>query len=372
MAGSLKICLLEPWYGGSHRRWVDGLKDASRHGIDLLALPARHWKWRMHGAAVTFARQFIEAGRTYDLILANDMMDVAVFKALVGASGIDIPIACYFHENQISYPVSPRDTDITASRDLHYGYINYTTALAADVLYFNSQYHRDNFIGLLPEFLSGFPDFRGCETVVSIAEKAKVLPLGMNLMELNEFKPGEVPSKKRPLLLWNHRWEFDKRPEAFLQMVLELDRMALEFDLALLGERGQGDPASLDEVRLRLGTRLLQEGRVEDSATYAQWLWRADILPVTSVHDFFGGSVVEAIYCGCHPVLPNRLSYPEHVKDTCYLYEGEKQMVQKVAHLIRSGQWRKPAILAPEMLRYDWSQLSDCYDSAFSMAVDRE
>ncbi len=41
----------------------------------------------------------------------------------------------------------------------------------------------------------------------------------------------------------------------------------------------------------------------------------ADILPVTSIHEFFGISVMEAIYCGCYPILPRRLTYPELFDD---------------------------------------------------------
>jgi len=52
---------------------------------------------------------------------------------------------------------------------------------------------------------------------------------------------------------------------------------------------------------------------VEDFAEYAKWLWRADILPVTSRQEFFGASVVQALYCNCCALLPDRLAYPEHL-----------------------------------------------------------
>jgi glycosyltransferase involved in cell wall biosynthesis len=325
----------------------------------------------MHGAAVTFSKQVIESGRSYDLVLANDMMDVAVFKALVRSAGVRIPIACYFHENQISYPISSRDTDLSASRDLHYGYINYTTALASDILYFNSHYHRKTFIDSLPAFLASFPDFQNKDTVRQIAEKAEVLPLGLDLVGLDSYKVQELP-RERPILLWNHRWEYDKRPEAFLNIVLELDRRGLDFDIALLGERGSDEPDMLHEVRAQLKDRVLQDGPVEDFATYAGWLWRASILPVTSEHDFFGASVVEAIYCGCHPVLPNRLSYPEHVKDNDFLYQSEEEAIDKITQLIVSEEWREPLRISSEMLRYDWSRLKSPYDFGLSGAASRE
>ena len=31
---------------------------------------------------------------------------------------------------------------------------------------------------------------------------------------------------------------------------------------------------------------------------------------LTSIQDFFGGSIVEAIYCGCIPLLPESIGLP--------------------------------------------------------------
>ena len=39
-----------------------------------------------------------------------------------------------------------------------------------------------------------------------------------------------------PLILWNHRWEYDKNPEEFLQALLRLDEQGLDFRLAILGK----------------------------------------------------------------------------------------------------------------------------------------
>ncbi len=53
----MRILALEPWYGGSHRTFLDGLSSHSRHEIDTITMSARFWKWRMHGGAVTMARK---------------------------------------------------------------------------------------------------------------------------------------------------------------------------------------------------------------------------------------------------------------------------------------------------------------------------
>ncbi|MHC4370623.1 MAG: tRNA-queuosine alpha-mannosyltransferase domain-containing protein [Planctomycetota bacterium] len=51
----MKILALEPYYGGSHKAFIDGLSKASRHDWTLLKLPAHKWKWRMRHSAITFA-----------------------------------------------------------------------------------------------------------------------------------------------------------------------------------------------------------------------------------------------------------------------------------------------------------------------------
>ena len=323
----------------------------------------------MHGAAVTIARQVAASHVAYDLILASDMMDVAAFRGLLLRQGITTPVATYFHENQIGYPVSPRDTDSTAGRDLHYGFINYTSALASGRVYFNSHYHKDSFLGALPSFLGRFPDHVDLESVAEIAAKAGVLPLGMDLSSLVAHRPQDETRNDKPLLPWNHRWEHDKNPDEFLRMVLALHERGLPFEVALLGERRE-EPELLGEARKRLGPAIVQDGPVEDFGGYARWLWRADILPVTSIHDFFGGSVVEAVYCGCHPVLPRRLAYPEHFPGEAVFYDSFSDALERLSALILSGAWREPCRLGGALARYDWRTLATLYDSVLASARD--
>ena len=74
------------------------------------------------------------------------MMDLTVFISLSRKKIKDIPIALYFHENQLSYPWKPDDRDVKHKRDMHYGFINFSSALAADKVLFNSEFHMNSFI----------------------------------------------------------------------------------------------------------------------------------------------------------------------------------------------------------------------------------
>ena len=130
----MRIMIVEPFFTGSHAAWAEEYARCSRHRVDILRLGGHHWKWRMHGGAVTLARRFLQADALPDLILASDMLDLTVFLALTRSRTAAIPAALYFHENQIGYPWSPQDQDPLARRDQHYGFINYSSALAADSL----------------------------------------------------------------------------------------------------------------------------------------------------------------------------------------------------------------------------------------------
>ena len=142
------LWLLEPYCIGSHQLWAEGYARYSRHRVVLLTMPGRFWKWRMHGGAVTLARlarqQWETEGRP-PLLLVSDMLDLPAFLGLTRDFLADVPVALYFHENQLTYPLPPGE-----KRDLHYAFINYTSALAADRVFFNSAYHRDSFFAELP------------------------------------------------------------------------------------------------------------------------------------------------------------------------------------------------------------------------------
>ena len=369
-AGQMRICLLEPYFGGSHRRWAEGLRDHSRHEIEILELPARHWKWRMHGAAVSFAEQLADSGRAYDLVLATDMMDVAAFAGLLAGRGTPCRIATYFHENQLTYPLSERERGRGDRNDLRYGFINYTSALASGLSLFNSDFHREAFLSALPAMLGHFPDFRNEGTLERIEARAHTLHLGMNLGDLDRYgnleKRGK--EKKGPLILWNHRWEYDKRPERFLEILYALEARDHLFEVALLGARGPKAARLLAEARERLGEKIVTDSPAESFADYAAWLWRSDIQLVTAIQDFFGGSVVEAAYCGCHPVLPRGLAYGDHVREDFLFYEGKTEALERLERLIISGAWRQPFEMGRKLARYDWRNCIGSYDTVLEGA----
>ena len=358
------ILLIEPFFTGSHRQWAEGYQQHSQHQVDILSLPGRHWKWRMFGGAVSLAQQFLQSNFQPDLILASDMLDLSTFLALSRNKTAHLPTVLYFHENQITYPWSPDDPDVALQRHNEYGFINYTSALAADRIVFNSNFHQTAFLQALPGFLQQFPDHRGMGNVSLLQDRSSVLPLGL---DLSRFDPYRIKKSNRiPVLLWNHRWEYDKNPDAFYQLLRKIRERKFAFQLVLLGESYAKSPSVFQKIQEEFSEELLHCGYAKDFATYARWLCRADILPVSSQQDFFGGSIVEAIYCGVYPILPFRLAYPEHIptdlQADCF-YQNESDFLDKTLLAMKR---KSDDRLQNFVGRYDWSNLALAYDQFFS------
>lgn len=359
------ILILEPFFAGSHRQWCEGLKRFSKHYIEILSLPGRHWKWRMHGGALTLADRFHELAKRPDLIIASSMLDLTSFLALTRQKTHGIPVIYYMHENQINYPWSPQDRDVKRRRNNHYSFINYASAMAADKVWFNSDFHLNAFFDELPRFLRQFPDKQGRKNVDLIRSKSEVFPLGLDLRSLDAATLSSNP--KEAVILWNHRWEYDKQPDAFFNTLFDLKDEGLSFKVIVAGERTDVYPPIFDEARQRFGSELVHFGYAQDRAEYARLLWLADILPVTSIHDFFGVSTVEAMYCNCVPLLPNRLAYPDYTPER-FLYE-EGEFKKRLRLLIQDLKSVRNTSTQNLVKHFCWSTMIAQYDAAFDYLV---
>ena len=365
----MNILLIEPYYTGSHKQWADGYKRHSSHNIKILHMKGQFWKWRMHGGAVTLAKRFNEMDWEPDLIFATDMIDLTTFLSLTRDKSDGIPTAIYFHENQLSYPWSPTDRDKQKNRDIHYGFINYSSALSADKVFFNSGFHKESFIDHLYSFLKQFPDHQELDTVKEIREKSEVLYLGM---DLNRFDDHLVAGNSIPLILWNHRWEYDKNPESFFRVLKKVQGEGSDFGLVILGENFSKSPTVFEKIKKELSNHIAQWGYVDSFKEYAEWLWKSDIMPITSNQEFFGASVMEAIYCGVWPILPSRLSYPELIPIKYHsdnIYSSEDELYEKILFAIKNQEILQQSKLNTIPKQFDWKVIASEYDQRLKNIV---
>ncbi|MEI6777951.1 MAG: DUF3524 domain-containing protein [Chloroflexales bacterium] len=362
----MHVLWLDPFHGGSHAAVADGYAARSCHRVTLLSLPiAGGWRWRMRGGAVSLARMARAAHLRPDLIVASDMLDLATFRALSADTLAGIPAAVYFHENQLTYPLPPG-----RQRDMSLAWINYTSALCADAVIFNSDFHRETFLAALPTLLGRYHDYQELQMVHEIAEKSHVLPPGVDLERL---KGPPEPDDGPPIILWNSRWEYDKQPEAFFAGLDALESHGARFRLIVAGEHIDPNAPTFAAVRERWAAHTVHWGYAADHTEYARLLRRSALVVSTAIQEFFGIGVVEAMACGCAPILPRRLNYPHLIppaRHADHLYDNATGMVSLLrGALARAGAnrdiWR--AVAAP----YGWPMITPRYDALFAELAER-
>ena len=361
----MNILIIEPYYTGSHKQWVDGYKKFSNHEIKILSLKGQFWKWRMHGGAITLAKMYNNLNWKTDIIIASDMLDLTTFLALTRKKTSHIPTSIYFHENQISYPWSPRDRDVKENRDSHYGFINFSSAMSADNIFFNSKFHMDSFYKGLKPFLKNFPDHNEISSIQILQEKSKVLHIGLDLKVLNAQNSF---NNKIPTILWNHRWEYDKDPESFFKVLKRIKKNGFKFKLIVLGKMFGTTPEIFNKSKKYFKDDIIQWGFLESLDQYAKYLWKADIIPVTSKQEFFGISVMEAIYCKTWPILPKKLTYPELIPERFHkknIYETDNDLYDKIIFAIKNHKILNRMNLQHIAKEFDWTRIAPFYDNIF-------
>ncbi len=363
----MRILALEPYYGGSHKAFLDGWSALSRHDWTVLSLPPYKWKWRMRHAAVTFAeeiRKRLSAGANWDLLFCSDMLNLAEFRGLVCRDLGRLATVIYFHENQLTYPVR-----VKSERDYQFAMTNLTGALAADAVWFNSAFHRDEFLNALATFLRRMPDHQPLDAIEAIRTKARVYPPGVTATPRSpDRKPGPLR------ILWAARWEHDKNPEDFFDAVTILRHRGVAFRLSVIGEQFRDTPPVFAQARQEFADCIDRWGYQANRAEYEAALAQTDVFASTARHEFFGLCAVEAALAGAFPLLPTRLAYPEifglHEFDEIrrFFYDGSPPALAKklaeLAKLVAAGE--SLAIhtqeLRDRLARFEWTNLAAVLD----------
>jgi len=351
----MRILLVEPWFGGSHRSWAEGYQRHSGHDVELLTLPDENWRWRLRGAALTLAER-VES--VPDVVLASSLLDVAQFLGHARRRLADVPVALFMHENQLTYPLPPG-----AKRDTDAAFTNWTSMAAADRVIFNSEFHRSAWFEALPGLLGSMPEPRHLDQMEAVGSKSTVLPIGVEIGWIAAAPPIEPGP---PLIVWNHRWEHDKRPDIFASAIRQLIEEGFLFRLAILGEAPSGIPEAFEGLEDLLGERLLHFG-FADRARYEQILANADVVVSTADHEFFGVAVVEAMAAGAAPVLPDKLGYPELIPAECaqdVFWSEPEQLVAQIKSACSRG--HESRIIADHMLQFSWTEVAQQYDAALT------
>ncbi|TWT54505.1 Glycosyl transferases group 1 [Rubripirellula amarantea] len=306
-----RVLAIDPFHGGSHLAFLEGVVGSSRHAWTVIADKPVHWKWRMRASALKLAQlaqDEVNARGKPELIFCTDMLDVPAWLGMMRKTDLsDVPVVIYFHENQWTYPTSLR-----SRVDFHFGYTNLMSAFAADHCVFNSAYHRDDFLNASKKFVASMPDSHEAHPWKMLNDKCCVIYPGFDVGSSAPIRSADF-SANSIVLGWVSRWESDKRPDEFLRLCRMLDERGIDFQLVLLGPQPNEQLTESLELRRNFANRIIHDGYARTRQEYLTWLSRIDIVVSTADHEFFGIAICEAIASGAIPVVPDRLSYLELV-----------------------------------------------------------
>jgi len=336
--------LLSAYHTDSHAYWADWL-EANQPGLEWhrFSLPGRHFRWRIRGNPLSWLDRLPQ--QTPAIIVATSMVDLATLRGLMPRLG-RTPSLYYFHENQFAYPRSAQQhPSIDPQMVQLYG------ALAADRLAFNSAYNRDSFLRGVEELARRLPDHVPRRLPSRLADKSRILPVPIAPVPP---RPGQ---KDPQLILWNHRWEYDKAPQVFSEAIDILLQHNCRFRLALLGGRGKPAHPALQHLREVAAQRIVADGRLALDE-YQALLQQAGIVVSSAIHEFEGIAMLEAVSGGARPLVPDDLCYVEQYP-TAYRYPaGDAATLADTLRRWLDGDLPPPVDVAAwssEQLRPAWS-----------------
>ncbi|XP_076602961.1 tRNA-queuosine alpha-mannosyltransferase isoform X1 [Chaetodon auriga] len=399
------VLLVEAFHGGSHKQLIDLLRD----NIDRCAvftLPAKKWHWRARTAALHFS-QTIPTCPSYRVLFTSSVLNLCELVAL-RPDLASLKKVLYFHENQLVYPVR-KDQE----RDFQYGYNQVLSCLVSDVVVFNSVFNMDSFLSSISSFMKKIPDHRPRDLDLLIRPKCVVLHYPVQFPDVTRLLPKHkllrrsaemspvddiiTPQDKQPTprpeqedphqstseprtdqgtvseegtedqmkplhIVWPHRWEHDKNPELFFSTLIKLKERGLHFHLSVLGETFTDPPEVFLEARHLLDCHILNWGFLSSKDDYLEVLCQADVVVSTAKHEFFGVAMLEAVHCGCYPLCPKALVYPE-IFPAEYLYSTPEQLCKRLQTLCRRPDVARKHVVKVDTSSFSWTSLKERFES---------
>ena len=301
------ILAFESFDGGSHKQFRETITKHSSYDWTWITRPPKSWKWRMAISALEMVDDVIRQGVSKpDALFCTSLTDTAALRSALPRGWREIPLVLYMHENQVAYPTNE-------PRDASFAFTNLQSVLTSDLAIFNSKWNLDSFIDGIETLLDNSWDTTLQDVEKRIRNKSSVawVPVEQPPEDLRVLHNTDNGGRKGHIqVVWPHRWEHDKCPDKLLQIAREHSE-ALNLRWIILGEQFKEVPQALETFQVEFKDRIEHMGYVESKNEYWKWLHKADWVLSTAKHEFFGIAVVEALFAGCLPWLPEKLSYKE-------------------------------------------------------------
>ncbi|KAM8749224.1 tRNA-queuosine alpha-mannosyltransferase isoform 5-T5 [Acanthopagrus schlegelii] len=349
------VLLVEAFYGGSHKQLIDLLQE--NISCSVCTLPAKKWHWRARTAALHFS-QTIPTCPSHRVLFCSSVLNLCELVAL-RPDLARLKKVLYFHENQLVYPVR-KDQE----RDFQYGYNQILSWLLPEHKLVRRS-HVDDIITPqdeqeAPRLLSS-PD--ESLTVSCEQQDPHQTTTAEPRTDPRPVSEGDPEDQRRPLhIVWPHRWEHDKDPELFFSTLIKLKERRLDFHLSVLGETFTDPPEIFPEARRLLDRHILNWGFLPSKDDYLKVLCEADVVVSTAKHEFFGVAMLEAVHCGCYPLCPKALVYPE-IFPAEYLYSTPEQLCKRLQSLCRRPDVARRHVVKVDTSSFSWSSLKERYET---------
>lgn len=370
-ASGMRILLLSAYDAHSHRRWRRGLVAAfPEHEWTVLTLPPRNFSWRIRGNSLSWAfaeREVLQQPR--DLLIATSMTDLSALAGMVPSLAA-VPSLLYCHENQFAYPAR------TVARDCHEPkMVSLYAALAAGRVVFNSEYNRQSFLLGVQAFLAGMPDAVPPGVVEHLARNSGTLPVPLE----TDWFAGRAAAMRKDgpfTIVWNHRWEYDKAPERLFSALLQLKQAGADFRVHVIGQQFRQRPAVFAEMYPLLRDHIGAWGMEKTASGYRRLLQQSHVTLSTAIHEFQGLALLEATACGCIPLAPDRLAYPEFVP-AAFRYpsfpddpDSESNTIATHLLALYASHQRGDLPAAPDVSGLSWACLRPDYEAEINVLAD--
>lgn len=294
----------------------EALCDKIKVGAFLDVNSTIHWKAeQVKQVAALFHNNHVKDG---DIFFVADMwFPVELLKYLIQLNGIDAKVYAFLHAGTYT------TEDFAAPMANWAKHVEVGWATALDGIFVGSQYHKEAFLNRRL-IAAGLP-------WQSISDKIHVTGNPFNSAEVR--LKGLYPSTKENLIIFPNRFDYEKRPNDFLNIATILKDRYPDWAFAICTSRNsmRSSHSWLTDLLYALNKhKIVQYNYDMTKEQYYQMLSRAKVMVSTTIEENFGYCTLEAMALDTIPVVPNRFSHPEIVGQGTCLYEDINDALVKI------------------------------------------
>lgn len=183
-----------------------------------------------------------------------------------------------------------------------------------------------------------FSDYMNADAMIALEEKSQTFKFG--LISGNEPISEPATPSSKPIFLYNHRFEYYKRPDITFGI---FDELRAKYDFEVWASQTPGQAAGGGR-QYRYDKSIFEPSRDDYLAKIAI----PAINTINSKHETFCISILDSMAAGHLIVAPDDITFPELLPDDYpYLFKNENEQRAMLVHLLENfeeefNRWREP------------------------------